>query len=63
LLIDNQEALDKVKISKEDQKKMFSMLSAILWLGNIKFSIIDSENHVEVVSNEGRFPFVLVVCL
>ncbi|KAJ3670273.1 hypothetical protein LUZ60_010597 [Juncus effusus] len=47
------EALDVVKISKEDQMKIFSMLSAVLWLGNISFNVIDNENHVEVVSNEG----------
>ncbi|KAJ1700715.1 hypothetical protein LUZ63_000494 [Rhynchospora breviuscula] len=46
-------ALDTVEMSQEDQMKVFSILSAVLWLGNIKFSIIDSENHVEVLSNEG----------
>lgn len=33
--------------------KAFSMLAAILWLGNITFSVIDNESHVEVVSSEG----------
>nr|CAD1819334.1 unnamed protein product [Ananas comosus var. bracteatus] len=47
------EALDIVQISKEDQMKAFSMLAAILWLGNITFSVIDNESHVEVVSSEG----------
>ncbi|KAK3127393.1 hypothetical protein QOZ80_7AG0572710 [Eleusine coracana subsp. coracana] len=47
------DALDTIKISKEDQMKLFSMLAAVLWLGNISFSVIDNENHVEVVSNEG----------
>jgi myosin V len=48
-----QDALDTIQISKEDQMKLFSMLAAVLWLGNISFSVIDNENHVEVVSNEG----------
>ncbi|XP_020095409.1 myosin-1 [Ananas comosus] len=47
------EALEIVQISKEDQMKAFSMLAAILWLGNITFSVIDNESHVEVVSSEG----------
>ncbi|CAD6217608.1 unnamed protein product [Miscanthus lutarioriparius] len=47
------DALDTIQISKEDQMKLFSMLAAVLWLGNISFSVIDNENHVEVVSNEG----------
>jgi myosin V len=48
-----QDALDTIQISKEDQMKLFSMLAAVLWLGNISFSVTDNENHVEVVSNEG----------
>lgn len=51
-----QDALDTIQISKEDQMKLFSMLAAVLWLGNISFSVIDNENHVEVVSNEGIIP-------
>ncbi|CAN6219239.1 unnamed protein product [Urochloa humidicola] len=47
------DALDTIQISKEDQMKLFSMLAAVLWLGNVSFSVVDSENHVEVVSNEG----------
>ncbi|PWZ37642.1 Myosin-1 [Zea mays] len=47
------DALDTIQISKEDQMKLFFMLAAVLWLGNISFSVIDNENHVEVVSNEG----------
>ncbi|KAF5178950.1 Myosin-1, partial [Thalictrum thalictroides] len=46
------EALDVVQISREDQENVFSMLSAVLWLGNISFQIIDSENHVEVLADE-----------
>lgn len=29
------------------------MLAAVLWIGNISFQTIDSENHVEVVADEG----------
>ncbi|XP_057956923.1 myosin-2 [Malania oleifera] len=46
------EALDDVQISKEDQEHVFEMLAAVLWLGNISFQVIDSENHVEVVADE-----------
>jgi myosin heavy subunit len=58
--------LDRIQISKEDQMKLFSMLAAVLWLGNISFCVIDNENHVEVVSNEGIIPwciFHLLLCL
>lgn len=47
------EALDIVHISKEDQDSVFAMLAAVLWLGNISFTVIDNENHVEAVSDEG----------
>eukprot|EP00268_Persea_americana_P033900 TRINITY_DN33547_c0_g1_i3.p1 TRINITY_DN33547_c0_g1~~TRINITY_DN33547_c0_g1_i3.p1 ORF type:complete len:1225 (-),score=304.05 TRINITY_DN33547_c0_g1_i3:415-4089(-) len=47
------EALDTVQICKEDQENAFAMLAAVLWLGNISFSVIDNENHVEVVADEG----------
>lgn len=30
------------------------MLAAVLWLGNISFNVIDNENHVEVVEDEGK---------
>jgi myosin heavy subunit len=30
------------------------MLAAVLWLGNISFTVIDSENHVEAVTDEGK---------
>lgn len=33
---------------------MFAMLAAVLWLGNISFEVIDNENHVEVLANEGK---------
>lgn len=47
------EALDVVKISKEDQENAFAMLATVLWLGNIGFSMVDDENHVEVDLSEG----------
>jgi myosin heavy subunit len=50
-----QEALDILRISKEDQEHTFAMLAAVLWLGNISFQVIDNENHVEVLANEGKF--------
>ncbi|GMI74748.1 myosin 1 [Hibiscus trionum] len=46
------EALDVVHISKEDQESVFAMLAAVLWLGNVSFTIIDNENHVEAVADE-----------
>ncbi|KDP37497.1 hypothetical protein JCGZ_05936 [Jatropha curcas] len=46
------EALDIVHVSKEDQESVFSMLAAVLWLGNISFIIVDNENHVEPVTDE-----------
>ncbi|XP_050118693.1 myosin-1 [Malus sylvestris] len=49
------EALDVVHINKEDQQSVFAMLAAVLWLGNISFSVIDNENHVEPVEDEGLF--------
>ncbi|MQL72214.1 hypothetical protein Taro_004528 [Colocasia esculenta] len=47
------EAMNVVHISKEDQHNVFAMLAAVLWLGNITFTVIDNENHVEVVQDEG----------
>ena len=49
-----QEALDIIQISKEDQEHTFRMLAAVLWLGNISFQVIDNENHVEVLADEGK---------
>ena len=49
-----QEALDIVHVSKEDQESVFSMLAAVLWLGNVSFSIVDNENHVEPLADEGK---------
>ncbi|KAK6160536.1 hypothetical protein DH2020_003917 [Rehmannia glutinosa] len=47
------EALDVVHVKKEDQDSVFAMLAAVLWLGNVSFTIVDSENHVEPVVDEG----------
>ncbi|KAF1878464.1 hypothetical protein Lal_00047133 [Lupinus albus] len=47
------EALDVVHISKEDQENVFAMLAAVLWLGNISFAVVDNENHVQAVEDEG----------
>jgi len=30
------------------------MLAAVLWLGNISFQVIDNENHVEALADEGK---------
>ncbi|KAG7015245.1 Myosin-2 [Cucurbita argyrosperma subsp. argyrosperma] len=46
------EALDTLQFTKEDQEHAFGLLAAVLWIGNITFQIIDSENHVEVIANE-----------
>lgn len=45
--------MNVVHISKEDQDTVFSMLAAVLWLGNISFNVIDNENHINVVPDEG----------
>lgn len=50
----SQKALDAVRICKEDQELIFKILAAILWLGNISFKVTDSENHIEVVGDEGK---------
>ncbi|CAL5395075.1 unnamed protein product [Camellia sinensis] len=50
------EVLDTVRLCKEDQDNAFEMLAAVLWLGNISFQVIDNENHVEVVADEGSLP-------
>ncbi|CAN0888253.1 VIII-1 [Linum grandiflorum] len=46
------EALDTVHVSREDQENVFAMLAAVLWLGNVSFSVIDNENHVEPLEDE-----------
>lgn len=45
-------AMEVVQISKVDQESAFAMLAAVLWLGNITFSVVDNENHVCVDENE-----------
>lgn len=46
--------MDVVHISKGDQENVFAMLAAVLWLGNISFTVIDNENHVQAVEDEGK---------
>ncbi|GER53908.1 myosin-like protein [Striga asiatica] len=46
------EALNTIRISKDDQEHAFEMLAAVLWLGNIEFRVVDNENHVEVIDDE-----------
>ena len=43
-----------VHISKEDQESVFAMVSAVLWLGDVSFTVIDNENHVEIIVDEGK---------
>ncbi|KAI5058537.1 hypothetical protein GOP47_0026707 [Adiantum capillus-veneris] len=47
-----QRAMEAVQIHQEYQNQVFELLAAILWLGNITFSVIDDENHVKVDDNE-----------
>ncbi|KAL4580256.1 hypothetical protein LXL04_016442 [Taraxacum kok-saghyz] len=46
------EAMDALKISCVDQERIFKLVAAILWLGNISFEVIDHEFHVQVVPDE-----------
>ncbi|GMP63412.1 hypothetical protein CsSME_00025122 [Camellia sinensis var. sinensis] len=46
------EALDIVHVGKDDQESVFKILTTILWLGNVSFTVIDKENHVEPVADE-----------
>uniref|UniRef100_A0A452YHE9 Myosin motor domain-containing protein n=1 Tax=Aegilops tauschii subsp. strangulata TaxID=200361 RepID=A0A452YHE9_AEGTS len=48
------EAMNIVHISQEDQDNVFAMVSAVLWLGDVSFTIIDNENHVEITVEEGK---------
>jgi len=48
------EAMNIVHISKEDQENVFAMVSAVLWLGDVSFTVIDNENHVEIIVDEGK---------
>uniref|UniRef100_A0A6N2LIG1 Myosin motor domain-containing protein n=1 Tax=Salix viminalis TaxID=40686 RepID=A0A6N2LIG1_SALVM len=47
------EALDIVHVSKENQESVFAMLAAVLWLGNVSFSVVDND-HVEPVAIDTR---------
>ncbi|KAL7001573.1 Myosin-1, partial [Sarracenia purpurea var. burkii] len=47
------EALDIVHVSKVDQESVFAMLAVVLWLGNVSFTVIDNDNHVEPAADEG----------
>ncbi|KAL5081949.1 hypothetical protein RYX36_010370 [Vicia faba] len=49
------DALDDVHISKGYQENVFTMLSAVLWLRNISFIVIDNENNIQAVEDEGLF--------
>lgn len=46
--------MNVVQISKEDQEQSFEMLSAVLWLGNITFRIVEHDNHVVVDDSDGK---------
>ncbi|XP_056857024.1 myosin-4-like [Raphanus sativus] len=46
------EAFNTVQIPQEHQERAFSLLAAVLWLGNVSFQVIDNENHVDVVEDE-----------
>jgi myosin-5 len=49
--------MNVVQISEEEQEQAFQLLSAILWLGNIAFRVVENENHVAVEDNEGNSLF------
>ncbi|KAL5101678.1 hypothetical protein RYX36_006005 [Vicia faba] len=49
------DALDVVHISKGDQENVFAILAAVLWLRNISFTVINNENHIQAVEDEGLF--------
>jgi len=53
-----------VHVSKEDQESVFAMLAAVLWLGNVSFTIIDNENHVEPEPDESMAlqPLIVIYC-
>ncbi|KAJ3680383.1 hypothetical protein LUZ60_016661 [Juncus effusus] len=55
------EAMNVVHISKENQEQVFSILSAVLWLGNISFAIIDNEEHVQLIQDEGAHTFCKLI--
>lgn len=47
-----------VQISQSDQENAFSMLAAVLWIGNINFSVIDNESHVTIDDKDGECHFL-----
>lgn len=49
-----QNAMNVVQISKEDQEQSFEMLSAVLWLGNINFRVVEHDSHAVVDDNDGK---------
>lgn len=49
----DQEAMDALNISREDQERVFKLLAAVLWLGNVSFEVTDHENHITVMIDEG----------
>ncbi|KMZ72549.1 Myosin-1 [Zostera marina] len=49
---DVKNALNVVRISDEVQEKIFGILASVLWLGNVSFTVIDNENHIQVVTDE-----------
>lgn len=57
-----QGALSTIGICKEDQEHIFEMLAAVLWLGNITFCVTDTENHIEVIADEGIYLFASASC-
>lgn len=44
-----------LEISPDDQENIFRILAAVLWLGNITFSVVDGECHVRVDNDEGEW--------
>ncbi|KAJ0251477.1 Myosin-4 [Hirschfeldia incana] len=46
------DAFNTVQIPQEYQERAFTLLAAVLWLGNVTFEVIDNENHVDVVADE-----------
>ncbi|KAL5054190.1 hypothetical protein RYX36_034872 [Vicia faba] len=49
------DALDAVHISKGDQENVFAILVEVLWLRNISFTVINNENHIQAIEDEGLF--------
>lgn len=64
-LLDNclQNALNVVQVCEEDQEQAFELLSAILWLGNVTFSVVEQENYVVIQDNEGSIYFQKLHCI